>query len=107
MGGLLFSFTQNFGQSVNYATEYLDRNTTQQTRLDSQSEVKTQFDKAAVTRDIIPPGSPVRIQDSKTKRWSGTGIVESMRNNVRSYTIVCSDSMVILRNRRFIKLRTA
>ena len=104
---LFFGFTQNFGQSIDYAPEYLDRKVARKTRLDSHDKVKTQFDKASVARDGIPPGSIVRIQDPKTKRWSSTGVVESVRDDTRSYSIICDDGTAILRNRRFIKLKSA
>ena len=100
---LLFGYNQNFGQTVNYVPTYINRELAAKTREESQLKVKQQFDKSAVAREVIPPNTKVRIQDAKSKRWTLTGIVESVRDDSRSYTVICDDGTKILRNRRFLK----
>ena len=53
---------------------------------------------------MLEPGTRVRLQDVKSKRWDRTGTVIKVQNTGRSYYVdVDEDSSIVWRNRKFLK----
>ena len=102
---LFFGFTLNFGQSPDFSPSYINRPSAALTRSASLFSAKSTFDRTSVKRPPLQVGDRVRVQDPKTNRWTIKGVILSIREDGRSYSVQCDDSSAILRNRRFIRPR--
>ena len=101
---LVFGFTLNFGQTIDFKPNFINRDEAKSRRNNTHAAVAKYSDASSVTRDILKLGSNVRVHDPKTKRWTITGKIIEVRDDYRSYLISCDDDTMILQNRRFIKL---
>ena len=66
------------------------------------TRTKNLYDCHAKDLPQLQIGTKVRVQDSKTKRWSAQGIIKDIRDNGRSYQVEV-DGKLKLRNRKFLK----
>jgi len=67
------------------------------------ADAKTRHDEHSAPLTPLEIGTTVRVQDPKSKRWTETGTVQSMRDTGRSYIILMPNGNSLLRNRIFLK----
>jgi hypothetical protein len=86
----------------------LDMKTAQEgaaARQQTRSTMKSEHDKTAHPLRPLHVGQTIILQDAKTLRWDETGVIESVRDDGRSYNLIMADGSTFLRNRKFLRPR--
>ena len=71
------------------------------TRLLTQAKADARYDSGARRLPSLTLGTPVRVQDPTTKRWTATGVITGIGTR-RDYLVKTASGSILWRNRRFL-----
>lgn len=86
-----------------YFNQWKDVMDARERQAEADANTKFRYDLRSRPLPSLPVGSPVRVQDPKTKLWSHSGVIVAV-GQYRSYRIKFASGSVLWRNRRFIRL---
>ena len=84
------------------AYDPIDMKDAQKAREKKQTASKKSFDNSAKDLEPLQVGMKVRMQNPISKRWNRNGVIESIRQDGRSYYVLSGNTRY-LRNRRYLK----
>lgn len=63
------------------------------------------YDRGTRSLPALPVGTPVAIQNPKTRKWDRYGVIQEKNEDLRRYVIRLPSGMIVVRNRRVLKQR--